>query len=276
MTTPAGRAVPPDWNGHILLLHSSEQERSARLAGWVLRGLENDEKVLCTEPAARPEQRSLPAVLRANGVDAAAAMAEGRLCVVPTPEFYPAGGQLPVVERALAEGYRGLRIAAEATTALMVLTWPAFVAVERGIDEVARTRPLSSMCQYSRASTVAGRLRDVVQNHLTGIRERLLSTGVANGDGELILAGEVDMSNEEVLATVLRVATNRAADTVRLDLRQVGFLSAGGCRAIDEGTRVFRDGAGTVRLDRPSAAVADALRLSGVAALPGIELTGSH
>jgi anti-anti-sigma factor len=273
VTADTGGGTAPDWDGHLLLLHSSEEQRTSRLAVWVRRGLENDEKVLYTEPPARAGQSSLPAVLRANGVDAAAAMDEGRLSVIPTPEFYPAEGQLPVVERALAEGYRGLRIAVEAKTALMFLTWPALMAAERGIDEVARARPLSAMCQYSRAPTVDGHLSDVVDRHMTGIGERLLST--SGDDGELVLAGEVDMSNEEVLAAALRAATSRAPDTFRLDLRQLGFLSAGGCRAIDEGTRQFRDASGIVLLVGPSEPVADALRLSGVARLDGMKLTGS-
>ena len=38
-----------DWDGHLLLLHHTEQERSSKLAAWVRRGLENDEKVVYTE-----------------------------------------------------------------------------------------------------------------------------------------------------------------------------------------------------------------------------------
>ena len=197
-----------DWDGHLLLLHHSEQERSAKLAAWVRRGLENDEKVIYTEVDGRSDKGSLLAVLRENGVDAVAATAEGRLSIIGIPEFYPAGGPLPVIERALAEGYRGLRIAAEASTALTFLTWPAYMAIEREIDEITRTHPLSAMCQYEQPSTVDGHLSDVVSNHLSGIREWLLSTG--DGDGELILAGEIDVSNAELLACALRAATSRA------------------------------------------------------------------
>jgi anti-anti-sigma factor len=264
-----------DWDRHLLLLHHSEQERSSKLAAWVRRGLENDEKVVYTEVDGGPEERSLLAVLRGNGVDAVAAAAEGRLSVIPVPEFYPAGGQLPVIERALAEGYRGLRIAAEASTALTFLTWPAYMAIEREIEEITRTHPLSAMCQYEQASTVDDRLSDVVSSHVTGIREWLLSTGDGDGDGELILAGEIDVSNEELLACTLRMATSRAPETFRLNLGRVDFLSAGACRAIAEGTRQFRDASGTVLLVGPEPPIASVLRLSGLAGLNGIKLTGS-
>jgi anti-anti-sigma factor len=268
-----------DWDGHLLLLHHSEQERSSRLAAWVRRGLENDEKVVYTEVDGRAEEGSLFAVLRENGVDAVAATAEGRLSIIPGPEMYSAEGQLPVIERALAEGYRGLRIAAEASTALTFLTWPAYMAIEREIDEITRTHPLSAMCQYEQASTVDDHLTDVVSSHLTGIREWLLSTG--DGDGELILAGEIDVSNEELLVCALRAATSRAPtspapETFQLNLRRVEFLSAGACRAIAEGTREFRDGAGTVRLVGFRPPIANVLRLSGLAELKGIELIGGR
>ena len=267
-----------DWDGHLLLLHHSEQERSAKLAAWVRRGLENDEKVIYTEVDGRSDKGSLLAVLRENGVDAVAATAEGRLSIIGIPEFYPAGGPLPVLERALAEGYRGLRIAAEASTALTFLTWPAYMAIEREIDEITRTHPLSAMCQYEQPSTVDGHLSDVVSNHLSGIREWLLSTG--DGDGELILAGEIDVSNAELLACALRAATSRAPaslapETFRLNLGRVDFLSAGACRAIAEATRQFRDDSGIVLLVGSQPPIASVLRLSGLAGLNGINLIGS-
>jgi anti-anti-sigma factor len=269
-----------DWDGHLLLLHHTEEERSSKLAAWVRRGLENDEKVVYTEVDGRSEGASLLAVLRQNGVDAVAATAEGRLSIIPIPEFYPAGGQLPVIERALAEGYRGLRIAAEASTALTFLTWPAYMAIEREIDEITRTHPLSAMCQYEQASTVDDHLSDVVSSHPAGIREWLLSTGDGDGDGdgdgELVLAGEIDVSNAELLACALRAATSRAPETLRLNLVRVDFLSAGACRAIAEGTRQFRDDAGTVLLVEPQPPIASVLRLSGLAQLDGVKLVGSR
>jgi anti-anti-sigma factor len=265
-----------DWDGHLLLLHHSEEERSSKLAAWVRRGLENDEKVIYTEADGRSDKGSLLAVLRENGVDAVAATAEGRLSIIGIPEFYPAGGPLPVIERALAEGYRGLRIAAEASTALTFLTWPAYMAIEREIDEITRTHPLSAMCQYEQPSTVDDHLSDVVSSHLSGIREWLLSTGDGDSDGELILAGEIDVSNSELLTCALREATSRAPETFRLDLARVDFLSAGACRAIAEGTRQFRDGSGTVLLAGSQPPIASVLRLSGLAELDGIELIGSR
>jgi anti-anti-sigma factor len=262
-----------EWDGHLLLLHHSERERSSKLAAWVRRGLENDEKVVYTEARGSAQEGRLLAALRGNGVDAVAATAEGRLSVIPVPEFYPAGGPWPGVERALAEGYRGLRIAAEASTALTFLTWPAYMAIEQEIEEITRTHPLSAMCQYGQAATGDDHLPDIVASHLAGIRDWLLSTG--GSDGELILAGEIDVSNSELLACALRVATSRAPETFRLDLARVDFLSAGACRAIAEGTRPFRDGSGTVRLAGSQPPIASVLRLSGLADLDGMELIGA-
>jgi hypothetical protein len=95
----AGRS----WDGH-LLLHASETERASGLVPWVRRGLANNEKVICGQAQAEPEERSVAAILSRHGIDVAGLLAEGMLAVVPPPELYPRGGQLPVVERALAEG----------------------------------------------------------------------------------------------------------------------------------------------------------------------------
>ena len=57
------------------------------------------------------------------------------------------------------------------------------------------------MCQYGQAATIADHLREVVERRAAGIQETLLST--ANAEGELILADEIDKSNEELLATAL-------------------------------------------------------------------------
>src|SRR5260370_15751202 len=49
MMSDYSRTIPLDWDGHIMLVHGSESERTFDLAAWVRRGLENDEKVIYTE-----------------------------------------------------------------------------------------------------------------------------------------------------------------------------------------------------------------------------------
>src|SRR2546423_11110547 len=97
-------AAASGWDGHLLLLHASEEVRRAGLAAWVRRGLDRDEQVVYAEAAGEPAERSVLSVLRDHGIDGAAATAAGHLLGLPLAEFYPPGGPVEVVERALAEG----------------------------------------------------------------------------------------------------------------------------------------------------------------------------
>jgi anti-anti-sigma factor len=264
-TTPLG------WDGHILLLYGSESERLSALTGWVRRGLENDEKVIYTEAGETPPERSVVRLLQDNGIDVATATAEGRLAVLPVAEFFPPDGQAGMFERALAEGYRGLRISAQASSALTVMPQAAHSGVELAVDRLCRTQRLSAMCQYEQWGTVGERLRDVASSHVGGgIRQRALST--AQHDDHLVLAGEIDVSNHEILTCALRAAAERASQTLRLDLRQVDFIGAAGCRALDDGTLTFRRRGGQVQLIEPKPWVERILRLARVDRLERIEL----
>ena len=270
MMPDTGRSGALDWKGHLLLLHSAESEGVSALVTWIRRGLDNNEKVIFTEPRGEPAERSVGTVLRRHGIDVAAATAEGRLSMVPLPEFYPPGGQAERVERALAEGLRGLRMTAEAKAALTFLSWRAYMEIERGLDAISGTHPLSAMCQYEQALTIGDSLQEVTASHVGGIRERQLSTGA--DDGSLVLAGDLDMSSEQLLTYALEVATSRSPGPFRLDLSRVEFLGAAGCRGLDQGTRKFRNGGGRVVLAAPGPAVERILRLAGVDLLKNMDL----
>ena len=261
------------WDGHLLLLHWSEVERRSGLAAWVRRGLENDEKVIYTEADDGTSRRSVRSVLEDNGIDVVAATAEGRLSVLPVAEFYPPGGQAEVVEKALAEGYRAVRMSAEARAARTVLSEHAYAAYERHMGRLCRTLPLSALCQYDREYAAGQRLPGVAEAHVDGIRERQLD--ISGSDGELTLAGEIDISNEDLLEWALRAATKKASATFWLDLSRVTFLSGGGCRALLVGTRHFRHQGGYVLLVACPASTERILRLLGLDRVTGLELVGA-
>lgn len=262
------------WDGHLLMLHDSESERVSGLVAWIRRGLANNEKVICGQALAEPEERAVLPILSRHGMDVAALTAAGRLAVVPLPEFYLSGGQRQVVEKALAEGYRAVRITCEAAAALTFLTWSAYMDTERGIDEICRTHPVSALCQYQQAATEDDRLRELTEAHLDGIRQRLLATGPEHRG--LALVGEIDMSNEGVLSCALQAAMSRAVDTFHLELSGLRFLSAAGCRVLSQGTRQFRDRGGRLLLIGPTAGVAEMLRLTGLDRQLNVELVRSR
>jgi anti-anti-sigma factor len=259
------------WDGHLLLLHGSESERLSGLVAWVRHGLERDEKVIYTEAATELSERSMSVVLQQHGIDVAAATARGRLTRLPLARFYPPGGQAEIVERALAEGFRAVRMVSEASAVLAVVPEGAHTAIERGTDELCRTHPVSALCQYDEAATTGARLCQITAVHADGVRQRQL--GTAPTTGGLALAGEVDMSNDALLTSALAAATGRADGTLRLDLSRVRFLGAGGCRALVQAVQEFRERGGTLLLVAPQPQVEQILRIVGLDRLAHIERT---
>jgi anti-anti-sigma factor len=267
--------APLGWDGHILLLYGSESERLAALAAWARRGLENDEKVIYTEARETPPERTLVRLLQDDGIDAVAAAAKGRLLVQSPAEFFPPDGQAGLLERALAEGYRGLRLTAQASSTATVMPQAAHLDVERDFDQLCRTRPVSALCQYEQHGMPEDRLQDVAASHLSGgIRQRALS--VAQHPGHLARAGEIDVSNHDILMCALRAATEQASRTLRLDVSQVEFIGAAGCRALDDGTFRFRRQGSRVLLIEPKPWVERILRIARVDQLERIELVPSR
>lgn len=270
MSTPVDSAR----DGHLLLLHRSETERRARLASWVRRGLDSDEKVICTHAAVDAAPRAVLALLRQEGIDVATATAERRLQVVPLTNLYPADAQLRVVEEALDEGFRAVRMSAEANSALATMPPDAYAGLERTMDQICRNRPVSALCQYDRATTTGPRLHEAAERHPTGVQEQQLQSMVV--DQGLALAGEIDFTNDEVLTATLRAATGSASGVFRLDLSAVTFLSAGGLRALAVGTEQFRDAGGDVEIISPQPRVERALRLLSVDALAHVTVLGGQ
>lgn len=258
------------WDGHLLLLHGSDDERKSGLVSWFRRGLANNEKVIWAQAWAEPENRSVVSMLSSQGIDVAELLAAGRLTILPLAEFYESGGHLPMVEQALAEGYRAARFTHDVATALSMLTWPAYLDMEREVGELCRRQPVSALCQYQQAAISSRRLQEITRIHLDGIRRGLLATRPA--DGGLALVGEVDVTNESVLAHALQAAISRAGRSLRLELSGLRFLSVAGCRILDETTREFRDHGGRVLLVAPSRPVARIVRLTRLDRLLNIEV----
>jgi hypothetical protein len=209
----------PSWDGHLLLLHRSEGERLARLAAWVRDGLERGEKLVYTEPAV-PASRSVLARLRERGIDVDAARIEGRFEVLAPTAFSPPQGQDVVVDRALDGGFPAVRISGEAAAALTVFSPAVYQVIEQQMDRLCRTRPVSALCQYARPTTVGAALRTAIARHPRGVRE--LGFASTTSEAGLVVHGEVDLDNSDVLTAVVTAAADAARsggrDEVRLDL----------------------------------------------------------
>jgi anti-anti-sigma factor len=170
-----------------------------------------------------------------------------------------------------------VRLSAEVAAALTVLTPQAYRDIEQNMDRLCRTRPVSALCQYGRSTTVGPVLGAAVATHPRGVRE-LMFDSTASPAG-LVLHGEIDVDNADVLAAVLGAALAAALssgrDELRLDLAGLGFLDVAACRAIADASRVFRATGRRLLLVGPPPPVAWVMGLVGLTDAPGVALVGS-
>jgi anti-anti-sigma factor len=258
------------WDGHLALLHTADGAYRAGLAAWVRAGLDHDEKVIYTETGRTAPRGSVLSLLHEYGVGVGSGSEPDRLLLLPLERLYAPASREEIVDRALAEGFRAVRVAVEATSALTVVPWHAHAAFEQALQVLCRTRPVSALCQYDQSTATRWPLDAVTDIHAEGIRDRQLAT--LGEPGGLLITGEVDADNEDVLAGTLQAATSRASETFRLDLSRLAFLGGGGCRAIVSGTARFRDAGGYVLLVLPQPIVERVLRLLGCDQLRGLEI----
>ena len=263
----------PDWQGHLLLIHQTEPERRAGVATWVRRGLELGEKVLYIERPGEPAARSLVTVLAEQQVAVDGAAQSGQLQILQVDStIYTTDGLTEQIDHALGQGYPGVRLSAEAATARDVLSGTAHTDLEWATDRLCQTRPVSVLCQYP-ADLAREALSEVSAMHGDGVREALLDT--ARRPGGIVLRGEVDVSNHDVLHCAVQAATRWAADSLVVDLRLLDFLDVSGARALLGGTKSYRHSGGRVRLREPQLLVSRVLDLCGVDQAGGLRVDHS-
>ncbi|GGQ74263.1 MEDS domain-containing protein [Couchioplanes azureus] len=134
-------------------------------------------------------------------------------------DHYPEGGVIDpaagvaayasATDRALEDGYRGLRVAAEATP--LVATpdqLDAFARYEHLVDRYMRGAPFSALCGYDRATLGGGAVDELACLHpVSAAPFRLFA--VAPGPADTGLAGELDWSTHELFAQALERADPR-------------------------------------------------------------------
>jgi anti-anti-sigma factor len=255
------------WVGHLLLPYASAAERVLGLAAWAQDGLEQRERLVCAE---LPAPAAVVPLLARCGVAAPEAEASGALEAVPVDDVPALAAPARLgehLERALDDGYRGLRLSLEIPAAA-----PSLCAdVAGSARQVGGAGRISLLCRHDRG-TRRRHLPALVAAHPDGLRTANLTTRPV-GEG-LALAGEVDISNVELLGAALEQAARGSRPTLWLDLTDLRFMDVAGCRELASSTRGFRNNGGTVLLVDPLPPVAHVLRLLGVDQLRGMEILG--
>jgi anti-anti-sigma factor len=237
------------WDGHLALLPGTRQWRRERVTHWLRRGLDSGEAVVVCEAADDLPARSVVRVLERDDADVRAAGQDGRLRVLEPAEFFALSQQIgELVEQALDEGYSGVRTCGEPRLALTQMSEREYEAFEQMLDRACDAYPLSALCQFDPPQEGDPEPAEV---HFGGLRQRWLQTGFSGG--VLHVAGEIDITNDEVLRSALHWASRSATTSqLRVDLSRLTHLAVTGWRAIRDSTQQFRERGGRVLvLDTP-------------------------
>jgi hypothetical protein len=126
---------------------------------------------------------------------------------------------------ALAAGFTGLRVVAEATALVRTPEQlDAFARYELMIDGYMATHPFSAMCAYDRRVLAASAIAELACLHTsTNAHVPFRLHGCAPADGDAVLAGELDMDTEELLEAALRRFPCPAGDEVVLKATGLRF-----------------------------------------------------
>lgn len=177
-----------------------------------------------------------------------------------------------LVDRAVADGFSGLRLASEVTGALADPgDATAHLRFELLVDQVAATRELVVMCGMDRLHVDAGALRDELALHpLRGLASDVPLLHAVDVDTWAV-RGKVDMLSqcgfERALASLPGVLRG---DVLHLQLHELEFIDVAGLRALVRLAEAVMP-RGRVLLHEPPGWVARMLRLA-FGPVPGLEL----
>ncbi|BCY10702.1 MEDS domain-containing protein [Actinoplanes sp. L3-i22] len=168
----------------------------------------------------------------------AAAIAGGQAEVTSIGQMYSAGEPIEperqvdrffeAADQALADGWTGLRIAADVTSLVRTdRQRAAWIRYEHLADAFIARRPVAGLCGFDRTVLDRTALAEATCPHAAltpgGSEFRLYATG--GPAAELALAGEIDPDNRRVLAAVLRHARPAPRDgRLTVDATALAFV----------------------------------------------------
>jgi ABC-type transporter Mla MlaB component len=233
-------AVPGAEAGdHLCWVYDDDAAFDAAARQFLAQGLARGERLLCV--GERVMDGVQGGVTPVAGVERL--LAEGRLELLTVAQAYAATGRFAperqlafydaATQRAVDDGYRGLRVIAEVTPlAEDPASRAGLVGWEHRADEfMASGSGMSAMCAY-RSDLPSSALADVATAHpLVHAPLDVPPFRMFFDEGCLALAGSVDTFDADRLATLL--ATSRVRGPVAvLDLTFLDFVDGAGCRAL--------------------------------------------
>jgi anti-anti-sigma factor len=232
---------------HLCWVYDDDAAFDAAVQEFLSRGLARGERLLCVG------ERVIDSVRAGNTAidDVDALIADGRLELLTVSQAYAAAGSFgpepqrdfyeSATQRAIAAGFRGLRVVAEITPLAAdagsradLLRW------EHLADEyMAQGAGMSAMCAY-RSDLPAVALTDVASAHpLVRAAEGIPAFRLFFDGGRLALAGSVDTFDADRLAALLATSPVHGPE-VTLDLTSLDYIDGAGCRVLARWARDLR------------------------------------
>ncbi|BCJ75995.1 hypothetical protein CS0771_55390 [Catellatospora sp. IY07-71] len=228
---------------HVCWVFDTPGEFRAAAGRFLADGLAAGQQVIYLAEQAR--QTDL------DDVDGFTAARAGGAALVQDLAIYGAG--LPVdpavqvqayahaTERAIAAGYRGLRVAAQATPLVRTPEQlDAFTRYEHQVDRYMTGHPFAAMCGYHRRELSAAAIAELASMHPVASRASAplrLFASAEPGVGAA-LAGDIDVSGHALLRTALHRADPAPdGDELIFDAQQLNFIDHRGLFQLVEHAR---------------------------------------
>lgn len=170
MTPRLGMLRPSE---HVCFPYESEEEKATTLVAFIREGLARGER--CLFIGAADDQHDLVARLEAAEVATERALERGALVLATQGETYLRTGRFDpedalalmegLTERALGDGFVGLRATGEASGPVPDELWQKVVRYEALLNERLGRRPFVGLCRFYAGHGSAERVRDVLRTH---------------------------------------------------------------------------------------------------------------
>jgi hypothetical protein len=158
---------------HMCHFYEGREDLAAMLVPYFAAGLRNHERCIWVT-AAPLDAVDAQLELQKAGMEAQSALQKGALTIREHSEWYADAGTLEggnIVERwlaeeqrALAEGYNGLRITGNVTF-VTPEAWPVFMEYEDTLNNALHGRRIVALCSYQLGRCGAPDVLDVVRRH---------------------------------------------------------------------------------------------------------------
>jgi len=227
-------------DGHACWGFDHEDEFTAAALEFLEDGLRHGQRLayVGSEPVAEQRERLAPLGDVGRMVDS------GMLLLFELGHLYRVGEPVDAEEQiaiytaaadaALAEGYAGLRVAAQVTGLVAEPeTWEAHLRWESAADQVLAPKGLSALCGYRRAELPAQLLSDLAAVHPAANQAADSPFHLFGEGGDLVLSGEIDFFSRDSLERALGYA-GATAEPRALDLEALEFIDHHGFEALAE------------------------------------------